>query len=373
MNRRTAYGLALVLFVALVSLKFSPHTGFSSLIRFGETWNERRHSSLQALPVAIVPLSNGYDGQFYAQIALDPSLRDIEFDRVIDAPAYRARRILAPAMAALLGWGNPWWTIQAYALINVCAWLAFAWLLHRHIGDTNWIGYARWIGCMFSMGALESVRQSLVDLPALLALFLAVEAHNRTQYRSSTTWLTLGNLAKETSLLSALALSVDPSNGKLPWRRSLISLGACALPPALWSLYVNHRFPISEGSTGLGNFTLPLMGLLEHLKTCAAAILSGNLDGRYSMGLLAALGFLVQILVLWRTPLPRSAWWRIGVTYSLLFVFLSPWVWSGYWAASRAVLPMTIAFNLLLPPERHFWPLWALGNLTILHAIWRFL
>jgi hypothetical protein len=373
MNHRIAYGLALLFFAALVLLKFSPQTGFTSLIRFGETWNNHRLASLQALPIAVVPSSNGYDGQFYAQIALDPALRDAGLRQAIDAPAYRARRILTPAFAALLGMGNPWWTIQVYALLNVFAWFFFARLLWRHIGGYDWIAYARWIGCVFSMGALESVRQSLVDLPALLLLLLAVEAHTGTQFRRSTPWLALGNLAKETSLLSAVALSLDPSKGKPPWRRLLISLGVCALPLALWSLYVNHRFPVTAGSAGMGNFTLPLLGLFEHLKTCGAEILSGNLDGRYTMGLISALGFLIQILVLWRTPLPRSAWWRIGAIYSLLFVFLSPWVWSGYWAACRALLPMTMAFNLLLPAHRHFWHLWAIGNLTMLHAVWRFL
>lgn len=373
MKRHTAYGFALVLFATLVTLKFSPQTGFSSLIRFGETWSDHRHSSLQALPIAVVPASNGYDGQFYAQIALDPALRDPELSQVIDAPAYRARRILMPAVAALLGLGTPWWTIQAYAVLNVIAWLLFAFLLFRHIGGDDWIAYARWFGCVFSMGALESVRQSLVDLPALLMLLLAVDAHTRDRFSSSSWWLSLGNLTKETSLLSALALHYDYSAEKPAWRRILISLGVCALPLAAWALYVHQRFPLSVDGNSLGNFTWPLIGLLVHLKTCLTALLSGDLDGRYSMGLLAALGFLVQILVLWRAPLPRSAWWRIGAAYSLLFIFLSPWVWSGYWAACRALLPMTVAFNLLLPAQRNFWPHWVLGNITLLHAIWRFL
>lgn len=373
MNRRTAYFLAVALFSILVLLKFSPSTGFTSLIRFGESWSNHRHSSLQALPIAGVPSSNGYDGQFYAQIALDPTLRDTELAHAVDAPAYRARRIFLPAVAAILGHGNPWWTIQVYAVLNVIAWLLFARLLHRHIGGNDWIAYARWTGCVFSMGALESVRQSLVDLPALLLLLLAVEADSRARYVRSTGWLALGNLTKETSLLSALALQCDFSEDKLPWRRILISFSACALPLAAWSLYVHHQFPASADTTSLGNFTWPLLGFLDHLKTCGAAILSGNLDGRYSMGLLAALGFLVQLGVLWRARLPGSAWWRIGAAYSLLFLFLSPWVWSGYWAACRALLPLTVAFNLLLPAQRHFWPLWVLGNLTLWHALWRFL
>ena len=63
----------------------------------------------------------------------------------------------------------------------------------------------------------------------------------------------------------------------------------------------------------------------------------------------------------------------VGAAYSVLLLFLSHWVWSGYWAACRAVLPMTVAFNLLLPANSRFWPLWILGNLTLLHGVWRFL
>jgi len=270
MRRQTAYRLALLLFAALVLLKFSPLNGFTSLIRFGQTWNEHRHSALQALPLAVVPASNGYDGQFYAQIALDPTLRDAQLFQVIDAPAYRSRRILVPALAGLLGLGNPWWTIQAFALLNVLAWLLFAWLLYRHIGGSDWIAYARWFGCMFSMGALESVRQSLVDLPALLLLLLAIMTDSRARVASSTLWLTLGNLAKETSLLSAVALKFDLTNPKLHWRRIFLSLGACALPLAAWSLYVHHRFPATGNGSGVGNVTWPLLGLLDHLKSCLA-------------------------------------------------------------------------------------------------------
>lgn len=153
MLRPTAYWIASLLLAILVLDKFSPQTGFTSLIRFGEAWQNRRHSSLQNLPVATVSASSGYDGQFYAQIALDPLLRDAEFARIIDAPAYRARRILVPATAATLGFGSPWWTLQAYALINVFCWFALGWLLLRHIGGHSWPDFARWAGCMFSLGA----------------------------------------------------------------------------------------------------------------------------------------------------------------------------------------------------------------------------
>lgn len=371
---RPAYWIAICLFATLIAAKFSPQTGFTSLLRFGETWNDRRLASLHGLPIAIVPHSNGYDGQFYAQLALDPLLRETETARVLDVPAYRARRILLPGAAAIAGLGRPWWTLQVYALLNVACWFGLAWLLRRMLPATDWMTFARWAGCMFGMGVLESVRQSLVDLPALVFLTLAIIAHDRSSTTRSTGWLALANLTKESSLLAALVLSADSFRWPFLTRRKIISLLLATLPLAAWSYYVGTRLPSSPDSSGAGNFTWPLVGIAQHVYTCGSEIAAGNWDGRFTMGLLALIGFAVQAWTLWRRPDFRSSWWRVGAAYALLMLFLSPWVWSGYWAASRALLPATIAFNLLLPGNsRSFWPLWALGNVTLLHALWRFL
>jgi hypothetical protein len=369
---RYAYCLATLIFVALVGAKFDRQTGFTSLIRFGETWQEKRHGSLQNLPIATVSKSNGYDGQFYAQIALDPHLRDSELERSIDSPAYRSRRILTPAIAALLGLGHPWWTLQAYALLNVATWLALGWLLWKWIGDGDWRCFARWAGCMFSMGVLDSVRQSLVDLPALFLLSLAIHAHVQPRTSKSTFWLALGNLAKETTLIGTIALNSTGLASNPQRRRALVSVILAAIPLGIWWLYVDHRFS-AHPAEGFGNFTWPMLGLFAEAKLCLREIFQGNFDGRYSFGLLAMIGLLIQCFALWRTPDCDSAWWRVGAAYSLLLPFLSLWVWSGYWAACRAVLPLTLGFNLLLPANRAFWPLWIAGNLTLIHAVWRFL
>lgn len=374
MNRSAAYWLAAALFVALVLAKFSPQTGFTSLIRFGETWQERRLSVLQTLPVATAPGSNGYDGQFYAQIALDPLLRGPELQTALDAPTYRARRILAPATAALTGLGNPWWTLQSYALLNVFCWLSLGWLLYRQIDSGCGHAFARWAGCMFSLGVLDSARQSLVDLPALLLLALATTAYTKNQQSPrSSIWLALSNLAKETSLLGTIALLADRFLRPFSWRRTGIALFATAGPLALWSLYVDQRLASMPASDGWGNFTWPLLGLLTQAQHSLREVSLGNLDSRYTFSLIGIVGLGTQAWFLWRSPQPQSPWWRIGSAYSILLIFISPWVWSGYWAACRAVLPMTIAFNLLLPATRGFWPLWILGNLTMLHGVWRFI
>ncbi len=368
---RHAYWIASLLFSVLVLAKFNPQTGFTALIRFGETGQDHRLAALQNLPVAVARDSNGYDGQFYAQLALDPLLQRPDLSIALDAPAYRARRILVPAVAALVGLGQPWWILQAYASLNVVCWFALGHLLRHIIGGAGWVAFARWAGCMFGIGALDSVRQSLVDLPAMLLLAAAVEAHRQAKNGRSTLWLALGNLTKETSLLGAFALHAEkPGRGQ--GRRTLLHLGLSTVPLLIWSVYVQHQFG-ANGSNGLGNFTWPLLGLFTQMKHALHEIASGNFDSRYSFSLIAMLGLFTQIFVLWRSPHPHSPWWRVGAAYSILLFFLSYWVWSGYWAVCRAVLPMTVAFNLLLPANNRFWPLWISGNLTLLHGVWRFL
>jgi hypothetical protein len=370
---RRAYWIAALLFAALVLSKFSPQTGFTSLIRFGETWETRRHPALEGLPIATVPASNGYDGQFYAQIALDPLLREEGLSQRIDAPAYRAGRILVPATSFVLGIGQTRWILHVYALLNVACWFALAWLLRSHLNDGTWADFARWTGCLFSMGALESVRQSLVDLPALLLLALAAASHQRTRFAASTAWLALGNLAKEINLLGMIALKCDHLLDSTLRKRAILSLLLGAIPFALWAAYVKARLPGPWISGATGNFSWPLLGLIEQARLSASELASGNFDGRHSFALLAMTGLVLQLIVLWRSPQLQSPWWRIGAAFSILFLFLGSWVWSGYWAVCRVALPMTVAFNLLLPATRWFCPLWIVGNLTILHGVWRFL
>lgn len=371
---RFAYVLASFVFLGLVGAKYDSRTGFTSLIRFGESWQTKRLHALDALPIAVgARESGGYDGQFYAQIAVAPLLRDPDLVQAIDSPAYRARRILVPATAALIGFGNPWRTLQVYALLNVLCWIALAWLLRTWLSGTDWISFARWSACMFSMGVLESVRQSLVDLPALLLLALAIRAGTHAKAKQSATWLALGNLAKETTFLGALALNAADFFHRGNRLALLLKLFLVTAPLGLWWLYVDRQFPSGQTSSGLDNFTWPFLGLLSEAKTCLIALTHGNFDGRFSFGFIAITGFLIQAAQLWLRRDVESPWWRVGAAYALLLPFLGLWVWSGYWAACRALLPLTVAFNLLLPANRAFWPLWTAGNLTLLHAVWRFL
>jgi len=99
----------------------------------------------------------------------------------------------------------------------------------------------------------------------------------------------------------------------------------------------------------------------------------GNVDTRYTFGLIGTLGLAYQSIYLicrWRETDP---WARIGLSFAILFWFLGDYVWHGYWAAARACLPMTFAFNYRLLKERQFTLKFAGGNLFALHGLIRFL
>src|ERR1022692_327965 len=72
------YLALLIRFVIEVARWHDPHTGFSPLICFGDQFAPRRVAALSEVPLYTYAHS-GYDGQFYAQIAVagnpfDPAL-----------------------------------------------------------------------------------------------------------------------------------------------------------------------------------------------------------------------------------------------------------------------------------------------------------
>ena len=63
--------------------------------------------SVRDVPRRVYVDSMGYDGQFYAQLAVDPLLQSPGIENALDAPAYRARRILLSWTAYVFGFRTP--------------------------------------------------------------------------------------------------------------------------------------------------------------------------------------------------------------------------------------------------------------------------
>jgi hypothetical protein len=357
----------------MVAMRWDARTGFTALLSFGGPKFDQRLPVLRALPIA-EGRDTGYDGQFGAELAVSPDPRSADVQRALDNPSYRARRILLSWTAHVIGGGNPWTVLQVYALQNIAIWLLLGWVVWRALRPLPDIRAAAiWISCMLTLGALDCVRLSLTDLCAVLFLALAIAALDRGTPWAAAGSLALAGLARETSLLAGTALWPRGECGVPARLRAAGRLALAAAPLLGWAAWLAAEVS-REGFLGTGNFDWPGLAFIRHCAHCAAHILRGDLDSRQTFGLVGALSLAGQSLYLLLRPRWSEPWWRVGIGFALLFWVLGDNVWTGYWAAARAVLPMTFAFNLLAPADRRFWARLSWGNAAlVLHGAWRML
>ncbi len=360
------------IFVWAVAQFYQPGTGFTSLISIGDATAVREVAALRGVPHYVYPDSAGYDGAYYVQLALDPTLRNPELAKEpppIDNLQYRARRILFCWIAWALGLGQPAWIVQAFALLNVASWLALAWVLLRWFPATSWDDFFRWFAVMFSHGVAMSVRDSLVDGPALLLVAVAMAARERGAANGGAALLGLAGLGRETSLLALAGFAPAEGRPRGAWRNFARAAMLAAVPLLAWMAYVRWRIGPAD-DPGLGNFTLPFAGLAGKWGAALAGVTPRD-DGALRWATLAAtVALTVQFLFFalrWR---PGEAWWRVGAVFAVMMAFLATPVWEGFpGAATRVLLPMTLAFNVLVPRGRAWLPVLLAGNLTVLATL----
>jgi len=368
-GRRIAYVVAVVAFLVSVASFHHPNAGFTSLIFFGSQFEPDRLPAVLSVPHVVDYQSSGYDGQFYAQLAVDPLLRDRRLDKALDTPPYRARRILFAWTAYLLGLGRPAWILNVYALQNVIAWLLLAWLLLRWFPPTAARNFLPWFGCLFGVGIATSFRFALLEGPSMVIIVLAVRAVERNRSWLAAGLLGLAGLGRETNVLaSGLLVEAIPRTVRDALR---LAGQAClvALPFLLWAAYVRSVYPTFNFSNP-DSFSLPLSGYAGKWAEIISDMRTSGWHSfaRFNIGLMIGLTVQVSFLLLRRDW--KSAWWRVGAMYCLVMPFLSFPVWEGYpGAVPRVLLPIAFAFNTQVVKSRWFWPLVILGNLSVWHGI----
>jgi len=366
--------LALVaVFIALVARYYHPRTGFTSFVNFAESEHKFESETLQRTVHFHYPGKSAYDGQFYAQLAMDPLLREPDTDYLMDMAPFRARRILFSMTAYCLGLGRPAWILQVYALQNVLAWLLLAWWLARRLPSDDVRGLLVWAACLFTQGLLASVRVAVLDGPSLLLIALAITAAEKGHIKTAAAIIGVSVLGRETNLLAAAALfPLVLGLGRRPRPWMLVACGLLlVLPELLWIDYLRsiYRSTVLAHGPSLG---VPLVAF--------AAQWNGVIHGSFftfgpdaiwrSPSALVLISLTVQAAGLLLRPNIRSPLWCTGAVFAVLMLLVSDHVWGGEPGATpRVVLPMTLAFNLALPKGRAFWPWWVAGNLAIVPGV----
>ena len=357
------------LFAWCVAQFYIPGKGFSYLLAFGGNQEMVRLSKVRKLDYYVQRSTYGYDAQYYVQIAMDPSLQNKQLKNAVDNLPYRARRILFSATAYVLGLGDPPRILQVYALQNVGCWFILAAVLLHWFPPRSWDHLFRWAGVLYCLGVCASFYSSLIDGPSLLLIALGLLLVERDRPWLASAVLALAGLAKETNLLAAASLLPSGRVNGPAWSRVVLRGLLVATPLALWMLYLSiHLGPVLDA--GVRNFDLPFVAYVHKWRQVLVELPDAgwpNLGALWSLTALVSLT--AQFLFFVLRPQWSRAWWRVGLSYALLMVFLGDAVWEGNpGAAMRVLLPMQLAFNVLVPAGRAWRAVLLAGNLTLLAA-----
>lgn len=363
--QRMCRGIAaalVILFLASVAKFYHPGTGFTAFIAF-PAGHDHVSPAMREVPHYHFP-HDTYDGQFYAHRALDPLVRDAAYDRAMDLAPYRARRVLFSWTAFVLGVGRPAWILEAYALQNVGGWLLLAVLLTRWIPLSSPRGLVLWAACLFSHGALWSVRFALLDVPSLLLISLAIVAVEKGRPLAAACLTGIAGLARETNILASAAQPVPHDARSLT--RLALAVAIAVLPLLLWLDYLRSIYR-STVLSGTNQLTLPGTALAETWRNVLFQQIPNHgwlsIQGLW-LWLLFALAVQAGYVLVRREY--RMPWWRVALAYAILMLLLDRDLANpNTGALTRVLLPLTVGFNILLTSERpakRFWPWFVAGN-----------
>ena len=336
-----------ILPVILLFNNYSHRNGFLDLPMFGD---EFKASRLKEINDINPPTKErfGYDGQFYAQMALDPLLIHDETIRALDNMIYRTRRVGLPFMAFLLGIGKPLWVLHIYTLLNFVFWIILLLIVYHYLGFRYSRDFLLAVSVLWSSGTLASLSRALTDLPAVTLSILAVFLIAKRNISASL--LSSAALCKETAALSFFLLAWPEKKSNLKPRQFFLSCLIMILPFSAWLLYVHLR--IKDGVIfGNNNFAPPFWGLISKITTENLQLFKEFSFTRYNnvlYELICPLSLVAQSFYLISKPKAHSPYWRLGVGFAILPYLLGSAVWVDQLTYSRVLLPLTICFNFLI-------------------------
>ena len=141
--------------------------------------------------------SDGYDGQFYYRLALDPFPSKAEdFGVRIDTPPYRHQRILYPFLVWLASFGNAEWVPFLMIAVNFAALCSIGWLGGVYSQTVN--RHAMW-GLSFSLypGFLLSLARDLTEIVGICLLLAGLLLIRKGRQLLAAVFLAMALLAKK--------------------------------------------------------------------------------------------------------------------------------------------------------------------------------
>lgn len=275
----------------------------------------------------------GYDGQFYAALATDPFLRSPDTVKALDAPGYRASRILLPMLAwcaalgsarsAIVAYQVLSWTLSVLAVVAVALWL-------RDEERSPWWS----IALVASAGLVTAIFRSTQDGAAVFLIVTTLWLARRRVHGGALGAGSAANLCRETGYVATLAVGVRELLARR-YRRALLYALVPLVPLLAWQAYLqatwhpNLRFPASVATPFVA-----LAGKVAAIVASSSGPLSQELWGTLGACLTVVAGVAVA---LGRNRLEPAR--LVFIAFAALAVFLAPRAYADVYGFSRHLLP----------------------------------
>jgi hypothetical protein len=206
-------------------------------------------------------------------------------------------------------------------------------------------------------------------LLAATLVLVAIWFGERAKAKSSLGFLAAAGLARETALVNVVALWRGPGAGSRNWIVNFTRAALVAVPLFAWMLYVHWK--AGPAAQGFGNFTWPVVGWLEKWAEIFRGF-AGHPNFRWltTTTLLAFIALTVQGIFFARRLRLDNPWWRAGASGVAMLLLLGTSVWEGHpGAATRVLLPMSVAFAVFAARERANCAWIAAGSLSVFSGV----
>ena len=328
--------LVIALVTSLFLLGILRHNDFnaSSLVTAGD-----RSCDPALVPRNLIVRKNsdGFDGQFYYRLALDPfTSRPTDFGITLDKPALRHQRILYPLLAKILSLGNNNLIPLMMILINFSALCLLGWIGGSYAQTFN--QHALWgIFVPLYPASLFTLTRDLVELLEVSLLLSSFLLLRRQKFIPATLLLTLAVLAKETALVGVVAALLvyvidylRRQSGRVKWHYWAAPLATFSV----WQLILFYNwgeFPVLEGTINIG---APFIGFVTLL--IDAADYQTQLQRRVLPELIFLICFAASVFYCLRSTLVSLHEIVSLLLYAILIMFLSRAIWVEDWTFMRA-------------------------------------
>lgn len=318
-------------YLTFIVVRLGMHTGDASVfVVAGDRFVDARQSPAG---LAIRSDSDGYDGEFYYRLALDPfTTRATNFGITLDNAPWRQQRIIYPLLARMLALGQAGGISAALIAVNLLALCGIGWLGGAFAQALNCHALSGLVLPLYPGFLFALARDTAEILEVSLALAGMWCVMRQRAWRAAL-FFTLAVLTKETALLAVVGVFA----AYVLRQRKTIAPQAFMIPAivlAVWHRYLFNQWGQWPVASGIGNLGWPLMGLLAFIsRTMGAATPSQRTLIEAIFIALFAIAPLIMLRAS-RTDVPIKLTWLL---YGFMALMYSTPLWIENMAYFRAL------------------------------------